>query len=165
MMVLAVIAVATIAIVRLMHNNSNTANGQQMIADVTAISTQIKNNYSSSSTGYDGLDTAQAISQGDIPSDLPTNGGAIQNQFSGGNVTIGTANNNASYTISYTSVPPSVCEQVINSLVGNFQEIQVGDTVVYENDSGGNTPLNITTLTSACNPSGSNSVAITFTGS
>lgn len=126
---LGIIAVATVVIVKLMENNSNKAKAQQMIADVSAITNNVRSAYNGSN--YSGLDTQSAINEKVIPDDLNISGDTISNQFPGGTISI-TAINDTSFTISYTNVPSSVCNEVITHIgAGEFSSITANDKEVY----------------------------------
>lgn len=162
-LVLAVIAIAIVATIRVMGSNSDKQNSNQMVNDVSTIVANIKNAYSSSSAGYSSLTTDIAISMKVIPGDLRINGGTIQNQFRGGNVDITSGNNGDNFLITYTGVPSSVCSSAVNTLGGaSFLSISINGAVVY--DANGVTSLDAANVASACKQGGEASSLI-FTAS
>jgi Tfp pilus assembly protein PilE len=152
MMVLAVIAIGIGVAIRTMSGNSNKQNTNQMVSDITALVSNIKNSYTSSTSGYTNLTTTSAIQGALIPSDLkvPTGGTTVQNQFQGGTVDIASANNGEAFSITYSNVPSAICNSVITSLgASSFVSITVNGTSVY--DAVTDPTIDATAISTACN--------------
>lgn len=164
MLVLGVIAIATVAIIRAMGANTDKANSQIMMTDITYIINGIRSAYTSSDKGYDALNNSVAIALKVIPTNLRINGDRITNQF-GGEVKIAPGSDVSIFTLTYDKVPSSVCQQVINGLGGgNFLKIEVNGTIVYQNDTNGTHPIAPAEVSSNCN-NANNSVPIIYTAS
>ena len=132
MMVLAVIAVATVAVVKTMSGNSDKQSSTQMVTDVTAMVFNIKNAYSNSNDGYNTLTQEAVIKMKAIPQDLRVNGETIKSQFQGGTVEIAATAD--TFTITYTQVPQAVCASAVNALGGSaFSSIKINDDEVFNN--------------------------------
>ena len=163
--VLAVIAIAVVATIRIMGGNSDKQNANQMVNDVSTMVSNIKNAYSSSSTGYSTLTTTAAINMKVIPGDLkiPTGGTTVKNQFQGGTVAIASASSGDAYTVTYTNVSLAVCNSAINTLGGSsFLTIVVNGTTVFDSVAG--TQLDATAVSTACK-AGNEKSTIIFTAS
>ena len=146
MLVLAVIAVGISVAINSMHGNSEKQNSNQMASDVTTMVNNIKNAYSSTTTGYANLTTASAITAKLVPGDLRVSGGNIYSQFSGGVIKIEPSAEN--FTITYDKVPSAVCNNIIALLGGGvFLKIVVGSTTVYEV---GVTDIDATSVAESC---------------
>ena len=161
MLVLAVIAVGIGVAIHTMTGNSNSQNTNQMVSDVSALVSNIKGNYTSSTDGYTNVSTATAIQASLIPTDLKVNGGTtVQNQFQGGTVEIAPENNGEAFSITYNSVPSAICNKAIASLAGSsFLTISInGGSPVY--DSINNVAINPEDIAQDCNQS-SNSIIFT----
>ena len=163
MLVLAVIAVGIGVAIHTMTGNSNSQNTNQMVSDVTALVSNVKANYTSSTDGYTSVSTDTAVSAGLIPTDLKLNGTTVQSQFQGGTIEITPANSGEAFSITYTSVPSAICNKVVATLAGSaFLTIDVGGTAVY--DSVNNIPIVPATISTQCGGSG-NTATIIFTAS
>ncbi len=164
MLGLAIVATLIVAIVRGSGSNSDKANSQIMTTDVTALVNGIKSAYSSGGNGYNGLDNQTARNLSVVPTDLPGTGATIKNTF-GGIVTIASANSDQAFTITYTLVPPAVCQAVVNGMGGaSFNKIEIGGQTVFENSSSANTPIDPGNVGTQCSAAG-NSQTIIFTAS
>lgn len=164
MLVLGVIAIATVAIIRAMGSNTDKANSQIMMTDVTYIVNGIRSAYTSSDKGYEGLDNKVAIALKVIPTNLRISNDKITNQF-GGEVKLVPGSDVSVFTLFYDKVPSSVCQQVINGLGGgNFLKIEVNGTTVYQNDTNGTHPIAPAEVSTSCNGP-NNSAHITYTAS
>ena len=164
-LVLAVIAIALVATIRIMAGNSDKQSSNQMVNDVSTLVSNIKNAYSSSTTGYSTLTTIAAIDGKMVPQDLkiPGGGGTIQNQFQGGTVTIEAGSAGDNFTITYTNVPTAICNSAINTLGGSsFLSVDINGTAVYDANAG--TVLDGTAVSAACKTGGEKSTVI-FTAS
>lgn len=163
--VLAVISIAIVGAIALMGGNRDKQNSNQMVSDVSTMVSNIKNAYSSSSTGYTNLTTAAAINMKAVPTDLkiPSGGTTIKNQFQGGTVVITSSNSGEAFTITYSNVPLAVCSTVINTLGGSsFLSIGVNSTTVFDAVAG--TQLDATAVATACK-AGNEKSTIVFTAS
>ena len=163
MLVLAVIAVGIGVAIHTMTGNSNSQNTNQMVSDVSALVSNIKGNYTSSTEGYANVSTATAIQASLVPTDLRINGGTIvQNQFQGGEVTIAPENSGEAFSITYSAVPSAICNKAVASLAGSsFLTITINSgQPVY--DSVNNVSINPEDIATACAGS---SNTITFTAS
>jgi type II secretory pathway pseudopilin PulG len=152
MMVLAVIAIGIGVAIRTMSGNSNKQNTNQMVSDITALVNNVKNAYTSSTSGYSNLTTTSAIEASLIPTDLkvPTGGTTIQNQFQGGTVEVASVNNGEAFSVTYTNVPSAICNSVITSLGGSsFVSITVNGTSVFDAVSA--PTIDATAISTACN--------------
>lgn len=168
-LVLAVISVAIVATIRVMGNNSEKQQSNQMVSDVTAFVSNIRHAYSSSEDGYKDLDNTTVIAMKAYPGDLRVNGSEIDTQFSGGTVVIIDSPNKIgsipSFDITYSHVPSSVCASVIGSLSATmFLQIKVGTDIVY----GPDTTLSGSNVAAKCAGAGADKKAtgvadITFT--
>lgn len=164
-LVLAVIAIAIVGIIRVMADNSNKQSSSQMVNDVSSLVSNIKNAYSSSTTGYENLTTQAAIDGKMIPQDLkiPKDGSSVQNQFQGGLVTTDAGSSGENFTITYTNVPSAICNTAINTLGGSsFLTISINGTTVF--DVNQKHDLDGTEVSSACKSGGEQSTII-FTAS
>lgn len=164
-LVLAVIAIAVVATIRIMGGNTDKQNATQMVNDVSTIVSNVKNLYSSSTNGYNSLNTTIAIDAKVVPQDLkiPNGGGTIQNQFQGGTVDIIAANNGEAFQITYTNVPSAICNSAINTLGGaGFLTITINGTTVYDANAG--TSLDAANVASSCKQ-GAEKSSIVFTAS
>lgn len=164
-LVLAVIAIAIVATIRIMAGNSDKQSSSQMVNDVSTLVSNIKNAYSSSTSGYSTLTTQAAIDGKMVPQDLkiPTGGTTIQNMFQGGAVNIAAGSSGENFTITYTNVPSAICNSAINTLGGSsFLTIEINGTVVFDV----NTPVALdgTAVSAACKTGGEQS-SIVFTAS
>jgi len=133
-LVLAVIAIAIIAVVKVMGGNTDKQNSNQMVNDVGTMVSNIKNAYSSSTTGYTDLSSAIAVKMHAVPADLKVDEGKgiIKSQFQGGTVDIKTGPNPDSFTITYDKVPTAVCTNVVTTLGTNlFQDVLIAGKSVY----------------------------------
>ena len=136
MMVLAVIAIAVVAMVRVMGSNSDKTNAHNMVSDISSLVQNIRSAYGSSNNGYTTLNNQSAIDMKLVPGDLPINGSTIKNQFQGGTVTIAAGANNDNFIITYTNVPASVCNIVVTTLGGaSFSNITINSAIVYDTTS------------------------------
>lgn len=164
-LVLGVVAIAIVGVIRIMGSNTDKQNAAQMVNDVSTMVSNIKNAYSSSTTGYSTLSTSVAIDGKMVPQDLkiPSGGNTIQNQFQGGAVVIANGSNGENFTITYTNVPAAICNSAINTLGGSsFLSIDINGMVVYDVNAG--TVLDATTVSSACKD-GKEQSTIIFTAS
>ncbi|MCE3268531.1 MAG: type pilin [Burkholderiales bacterium] len=129
-LVLGVIAIAIVGVIRVMGGNTDKQNSSQMVNDVSIILSNVKNAYSSSTTGYSTLTTEVAIQSRIVPQDLKisTDGKTVQNQFQSGVVEIASGNTTGdNFTITYTNVPQSICSSAINTMGGSsFLKIDIG---------------------------------------
>ena len=163
MLVLAVIAVGIGVAIHTMTGNSNSQNTNQMVSDVSALVSNIKGNYTSSTNGYADITTATAIQASLIPTDLKISGGTIvQNQFQAGTIEIAPENTGEAFSITYSAVPSAICNKAIAALAGSaFLTISInGGTPVY--DSVNNVEISPSVIAGEC--SGSTN-SITFTAS
>ncbi len=164
-LVLGVIAIAVVGVIRVMAGNTDKQNSSQMVNDVSTFVSNIKNAYSSSTTGYTTLTTAVAIDGKMVPQDLkiPSGGATIQNQFQGGEVKIAAGTTGENFTITYTHVPSAICNSAINTLGGSsFLSIDINSTTVYDVNAG--TALDGKTVSEACK-TGLEQSTIIFTAS
>lgn len=166
-LVLAVIAVAIVATIRVMGNNSDKQKTAQMVSDVSTFVSNIKNAYSGTATGYGTItDNTPIIQMKAYPSDLRVSGNNILTQFSNGQVNIKglTLNGIDAFSIEYTNVPTQVCSSVIGTLgSAMFLQILVGTTVVFDQNAG--TELDATKVATQCAAGKSAGVNITFVAS
>ena len=162
MLVLAVIAVGIGVAIHTMTGNSNSQNANQMVSDVSALVSNIKGNYTSSTEGYANVSTATAVQAGLIPTDLRVNGSTVQNQFQGGEVTIDPENSGEAFSITYSAVPSAICNKAVASLAGSsFLTISINSgQPVY--DSVNNVSISPETIAQNCEGA---SNSITFTAS
>lgn len=159
MMVLAVVAVATVTVIKTMGSNSDKQHANQMVGNVGTMISNIRNAYSSSNKGYATLTTEAAINMKVIPQDLRIDGTKIKNQFQGGTVEVAAHNSGEAFTIIYTNVPQAVCTSVVNSLGGSsFLSIDINSKVVF--DANGQKPLDATDVATACKAGGEKSKII-----
>jgi type II secretory pathway pseudopilin PulG len=163
-MVLGVIAVAVVGVIRIMGGNTDKQNSTQMVNDVSALVSNVKNAYSSSNSGYSSLTTKAAIDGRVVPQDLKTANDKIQNQFQGGEVTIEAGGSGEFFTITYTKVPSSICNSAVNTLGGaSFLTIVInGQAAVYDVNAG--TALDASKVAAACSDGKEQSTVI-FTAS
>jgi type II secretory pathway pseudopilin PulG len=164
-LVLGVIAIAVVGVIRIMAGNTDKQNANQMVNDVSTLVSNIKNAYSSSTTGYSTLTTTSAIDGKMIPQDLkiPAGGTSIQNQFQGGTVAIASGSSGENFTITYTNVPAAICNSAISTLGGSsFLSVDINGTIVYDVNAG--TLLDGTAVSAACK-TGSEQSTIIFTAS
>lgn len=164
-LVLGVVAIAIVGVIRVMGGNTDKQNATQMVNDVSTMVSNIKNAYSSSTTGYSTLNTATAIQGKMVPQDLkiPTGGTTIQNQFQGGTVAIANGSNGENFTITYTNVPSAICNSAINTLGGSsFLTIAINSTTVY--DVNNQVALDAAKVSTACTTAKEKSTVI-FTAS
>ncbi|MBP9742317.1 MAG: hypothetical protein KBD37_03065 [Burkholderiales bacterium] len=162
MLVLAVIAVGIGVALHTMSSNADKQDSNQMISDISALVSNIQNAYASSAGGYTDLTTATAIQAKLVPTDLrlSTDGSSVLNQFQSGTVDIAPSDDGSAFTITYSSVPSSVCNTAVAALAGSgFNVIEVEGTAVYDASGDAFSPG---TLSEACdNPTNS----IVFTAS
>jgi prepilin-type N-terminal cleavage/methylation domain-containing protein len=163
-LVLAVIAIALVATIRIMAGNSDKQSSNQMVNDISTLVSNIKNAYSSSTTGYSTLTTEAAVDGKMVPQDLKMpGGGTIQNQFQGGTVTVAAGAAGDNFTITYTNVPTAICNSAINTLGGSsFLMVDINGTAVY--DASSSVALDGTNVSAACKSGGEKSTVI-FTAS
>lgn len=147
-LVLAVIAIAIVATIRVMAGNTDKQNSNQMVHDVSMLVSNIKNAFSSSQGGYMSLNTEIAIKARVVPLDLKHNDSEIQNQFQGGKVVITHDDTGENFTVEYTNVPSAICNSAVNTLgSASFLSIKINDKDVFDVDT---TPLDAATVAEAC---------------
>ena len=137
-LVLAVIAIAIVSVIRVMGTNTDKTNSNQMVGDVGALVSNIRNAFSSTTTGYTGLTNKSAISMKLVPAVLRTSGAAvIKNQFQGGTVVLAGDASGDNFSITYTNVPSAVCSSAVNTLGGaSFLKITINASTVYDVNAG-----------------------------
>lgn len=157
-LVLAVIAIAIVATIRVMGGNSDKQSSNQMVNDVSTMQSDIKSAYQSSTSGYNTLSTQSAIDAQLIPKDLRINNSTIQSQFQGGTVEIAAGTNGENFTITYKAVPKSICNSAINTLgQSTFISISVNGQDVYNSS----TPLDAANVAAKCKTTDTATVVFT----
>jgi len=133
-LVLAVIAIAIVGVIRVMGNNTDKTNSNQMVGDVGVMVSNIRNAFSSTTTGYKDLTNAAAINMKLVPAVLRHDGKTIiKNQFQGGLVELTGDSSGDNFNIKYTNVPSTVCSSAVNTLGGaSFLKITINGTIVYD---------------------------------
>jgi type II secretory pathway pseudopilin PulG len=155
-LVLAVIAIAIVGVIRVMGTNTDKTNSNQMVGDVGAMVSNIRNAFSSTTTGYTGLNNTSAINMKLIPAVLRISGTNIKNQFQGGTVVLTSGTGGDNFSIKYTNVPSTVCSSVVNTLGGAaFLIIKINEQSVYDVNAG--TPLEAQKVGEHCKTGGEKS--------